>query len=124
MSVKVDLDRLDDALADFTFAYLITVGDDSRAHTVSVGPTLADGVLVVGDVGRRTAANAISHTDVTLLWPPADAAGYTLIVDGRAVLTDRGLTIVPSSAVLHRAAIADSPNVSDCGGDCLPLKTD
>ena len=81
-------------------------------------------MLVVGEVGRRSAANAVTHTDVTLLRPPADPAGYTLIVDGRAVLTDRGLTIVPSSAVLHRPAIAFSPNISDCGGDCLPLKTD
>jgi hypothetical protein len=38
MSVKVDLDQLADALADFTFAYLITVGDDHRAHTVAVAP--------------------------------------------------------------------------------------
>jgi len=91
---------------------------------VSVGPTLADGVHVVGEVDRRTAANAVTHTDVTLLWPPADPAGYTLIVDGRAVLTDRGLTIVPSSAVLHRPAITVSPNISDCGGDGLPPKTD
>ncbi len=29
MSVKVDLDRLSEALADYRFAYLITVGDDS-----------------------------------------------------------------------------------------------
>jgi hypothetical protein len=28
MSVKVDLDQLAAALTDFTFAYLITVGDD------------------------------------------------------------------------------------------------
>jgi hypothetical protein len=30
MSVKVDLDQLADALADYTFAYLITVGDEVR----------------------------------------------------------------------------------------------
>ena len=42
MSVKVDLDKLAEALADFTFAYLITVGDDYRAHTVAVEPG-ADG---------------------------------------------------------------------------------
>ena len=36
MSVKVDLDTLAEALADFSFAYLVTVGDDYRAHTVAV----------------------------------------------------------------------------------------
>ncbi|MDF2825563.1 MAG: hypothetical protein K0R68_2971, partial [Mycobacterium sp.] len=38
MSVKVDLDGLAEVLADFAFAYLITVGDDHRAHTVAVDP--------------------------------------------------------------------------------------
>ena len=54
MSVKVDLDQLADALADFTFAYLITVGDDYRAHTVAVEPVLSDGALDVGPVGNST----------------------------------------------------------------------
>jgi hypothetical protein len=54
MSVKVDLDQLADALADFTFAYLITVGDDYRAHTVAVAPALVDGILDVGQIGRHT----------------------------------------------------------------------
>ena len=53
MSVKVDLDKLADALADFTFAYLITVGDDYRAHTVAVEPVLTDGHLDVGQVGSQ-----------------------------------------------------------------------
>ena len=34
MSVRVDLDQLAGTLDDFTFAYLITVGDDFHAHTV------------------------------------------------------------------------------------------
>ena len=38
MSVKVDLDQLAGALADFTFAYLVTVGDDYHAHIVAVEP--------------------------------------------------------------------------------------
>ena len=35
MSVKVDLDQLANTLADFTFGYLISVGDDYRAHAVA-----------------------------------------------------------------------------------------
>jgi hypothetical protein len=121
MSVKVDLDRLADALADFAFAYLVTVGDDYRAHTVAVGPVLGNGVLDVGSVGNRTSANATAHGDVTLVWPPREPGGYTLIVDGRARLTDAGLTILPSSAVLHRAAHPEAQSASGCGDDCLPL---
>ncbi|MET0473451.1 MAG: pyridoxamine 5'-phosphate oxidase family protein, partial [Mycobacterium sp.] len=33
MSVKVDIDQLADALSDYPFAYLVTVGDDFHAHT-------------------------------------------------------------------------------------------
>ena len=42
MSVPVDVGQLAEALSDFTFAYLITVGDDFHAHTVAVDPVLAD----------------------------------------------------------------------------------
>jgi len=47
MSVEVDIDRISDELANFTFAYLVTVGDDYHAHTVAVEPVLADGALTV-----------------------------------------------------------------------------
>ena len=53
MSVKVDLDQLAEALADFTFAYLVTVDDGHRAHAVAVDPVLADGVIDVGTVGAQ-----------------------------------------------------------------------
>lgn len=45
MSVKVDLDQLVGAQADFTFAYLVTVDDGYHAHTVAVETVFADGVL-------------------------------------------------------------------------------
>ncbi|MCV7230225.1 pyridoxamine 5'-phosphate oxidase family protein [Mycolicibacterium komossense] len=43
MSVQVDLDQLADALADYSFAYLVTVSDDYRARTLAVNPVLVDG---------------------------------------------------------------------------------
>ena len=88
MSVKVDLDHLAEALTDFTFAYLITVGDDYRAHTVAVDAVLTDGLLYVGTVGRSTSRNAAAHPDVTIVWPPLETGGYTLIVDGRAEIAN------------------------------------
>jgi hypothetical protein len=122
MSVKVDLDSLSEALGDFAFAYLITVGDDYRAHTVAVDAVLVDGVLDVGSIGNSTRRNASAHVDVTLVWPPREPGGYTLIVDGRAQLTDDGLTVVPARAVLHRPAAPNSPpSATGCGDDCVPL---
>ena len=82
MSVKVDLDQLTEALADYTFAYLVTVGDDYHAHTVAVEPQLGDGVIDVGPVGGSTRRNLTAHGNVTLVWPPSRRGGYTLIVDG------------------------------------------
>lgn len=123
MSVKVDLDQLAGALAGFTFAYLITVADDFRAHTVAVDPVLADGVLDVGSVGNSTRRNASQHPDVTLVWPPREPGGYTLIVDGQGEVSDDGLRVVPSHAVLHRKATPDSPAASaGCLHDCVPLE--
>jgi hypothetical protein len=121
MSVKVDLDQLATALADFAVAYLITVSDDHHAHTVAVDPILADGGFQFGPLGRTTLINATRHGDVTLLWPPATPGGYTLIVDGRAELTGDALRVHPTRAVLHREATPNSPSTSSCGDDCVPL---
>jgi hypothetical protein len=123
MSVKVDLDKLADALADYTFGYLITVGDDYRAHTVAVEPVLTAGAFDVGQMGSGTRRNAGEHPDVTVVWPPAEAGGYSLIVDGRAEVSDDGLKVVPTRAVMHRRATSDSAATSPDGlHDCLPLK--
>ena len=123
MSVKVDLDKLADALADFSFGYLITVGDDFRAHTVAVEPVLTDGVFDVGQMGSGTRRNAGERPDVTVIWPPAEPGGYTLIVDGRAEVAGDGVTVRPTKAILHRRATSESVATSPDGlHDCLPLK--
>jgi hypothetical protein len=122
MSVKVDLDQLADALADFTFAYLITVGDDYRAHTVAVQPVLVDGVLDVDAIGKSTRSNSRAHPAVTVVWPPRERGGYTLIVDGQGQPTDDGLRVVPSRAVLHRPAAPGAATKPGCIHDCVPLE--
>lgn len=123
MSVKVDLDQLADALADFTIAYLITVDDDYRAHTVAVEPALVDGVIDVGAIGGSTRKNLTRHDGVTLVWPPSQPGGYTLIVDGRGQPDDAALQVVPSRAVLHRkAAPGSSAAATGCRHDCVPLE--
>lgn len=103
MSVKVELDTLAETLADYTFAYLITVGEDHRAHVMAEVPVLRDGVFELASVGNSTQRNLSSHTTVTLLWPPTEPGGFSLIVDGNAELGDH-LRVTPTSAVLHRPA--------------------
>jgi hypothetical protein len=120
MSVKVDLDRLADELANYSFAYLVTVGDDFHAHTVAIEPVFADGVFHVGPVGSTTSRNLASHDSATLVWPPSEPSGYTLIVDGRA----DSQHLVPDRAVLHRKGAPGAATESACKDDCRPLYGD
>ena len=74
-------------------------------------------------MGSGTRRNAGEHPGVTVIWPPAEPGGYTLIVDGRAEVTDDGLTVTPTKAILHRRSTSDSVATSPDGlHDCLPLK--
>lgn len=123
MSVKVDLDQLAGALADYSFAYLVTVDNGYHAHTVAVEPVFSDGVLDVGSVGGSTRRNVIAHGDVTLVWPPSDRGGYSLIVDGRGLPGNDALTVVPNRAVLHRKAQPGVATKPGCKDDCHPLET-
>lgn len=131
---RVDLERLAAALGDYPFAYLITVDDDYRAHTVAVEPTLRSlpddpegprAIIDVGPIGGHTRENLAQRSDVTLLWPPREPGGYSLIVDGRAEGTDSadetaGLGVVPTRALLHRDAAPDSPGAAKgCLHDCV-----
>jgi len=126
MSIPVDLSALADALANHTYAYLLTVSDDGRPHAVAVNAVLSDGVLRAG-VGSRSTKNSLARPDaVSLVWPPKEDGGYSLIVDGHASVTDEMITVVPSKAVMHRAAPADAgpAEPGSCGSDCVPLMAD
>ena len=121
MSVKVDLDEMASALADFSFAYLITVGDDRRAHTIAVQPVLTDGVFDVGVAGATTSRNVEGQPNVTLVWPPSAAGGYSLIVDGTGLI-DGSLKVTPGRAVLHRRAAEAPDSPTGRAHDCVPRK--
>ena len=121
MSVKVDLDELAGALKEFSFAYLITVSDDRRAHTTAVQPVLAGGVFDVGVAGATTSRNVEGQPNVTLVWPPSVAGGYSLIVDGIASI-DGALKVTPGRAVLHRRAAEVPDGPTGRRHDCVPLK--
>jgi hypothetical protein len=122
MSVKVDVHELAEKLRDYGFAYLLTVTDDQRTRAVAVTPAPGEGGLTFTDgLGRGTRANLSVRPDVTLLWPPRDASGYTLIADGRVTVTEDMATFVAEHAVLHRPADHGTPGASGCGNDCVPV---
>jgi hypothetical protein len=126
---KVDFERLADALSGYRFAYLVTVDDDYRVHTVTVEPELREQVMDVGLIGGRTRRNVESRSAVTLLWPPSEPGGYSLIVDGTGEITDSNddtaaLRVVPTRALLHRNADPTTPgSATGCLHDCVVFAT-
>jgi hypothetical protein len=106
MSIPVPLAELGETLARFPWAYLVTVSDDQRAHSLAVPTRFVDGALLLA-AGRGTRANATARPNVTMVFPPASPTEYSLIVDGEALVVGDEVRVVPSSAVLHRPAIAD-----------------
>jgi Pyridoxamine 5'-phosphate oxidase len=120
VSIAVSLDELRAQMEEFsTDAYLLTVRDDGRAHSVAVPVRWVGDTLVV-PAGATTAANAAARPLVALLWPPPERGGYSLIVDADVVATaevDGGheVTLRPTRGVLHR------PAPSGTGNDCSPL---
>ena len=119
MSVKVELGELAGALADFDVAYLVTVSDEGRSHVLSVWAEPTAAGLVVAGVGRHTQANATANPDVTLVFPPLQQGGFTMLVDGRATVEGTTVTVAPTTAILHRAAVA--PDGRRVGSDCVDV---
>jgi hypothetical protein len=129
---KVDFERLADALGGYRFAYLVTVDDDYRVHTVTVEPELRERVMDIGLIGGKTRRNVESRSAVTLLWPPSEPGGYSLIVDGTGEIADVAdsedgtavLRVVPTRALLHRNADPTTPgSAAGCLHDCVVFAT-
>jgi hypothetical protein len=106
--------------------YLVTVTSDAAPHcgTATVTWGAPDGELTVAPVPRTWAqAQAAGYRRVSLLWPPAEPGGYSLIIDGTgSEAADRpALTVTVTRAILHRRGPAAADRGSPCGSDCLPL---
>jgi hypothetical protein len=101
---------------------LLTVSDDARPHAVAVAAAW-DGAALALSVGKRTAANASARPQVSLLWPPNEPGGYSLIVDGTAAATreEGRIAVTPTRAVLHRPAATPEAAKPGCSADCVPI---
>jgi len=71
------------------------------------------------NVGVPAAKNIAREPNVSLFWPPTEAGGYALIVNGTAASEHRltGVTmaeITVTKSVLHRPG----PKPDDSGGPC------
>jgi len=107
MSIAVSIEDLPAAIeAQIGWCYVLSVAASGQPRLVAVVPQwTADGALVV-DVGGRTAENIAARPNVALVFPPAAADGYSLIVDGEVSVDDRTVMLRPVSAVMHRPAVS------------------
>lgn len=123
MSIPVEVGDLGAALGDFGAGYLLTASPSGAVKAVTVEPSVEDGVLVVAGPGRGSLGNVGANPAVTLLFPPREQRGYTLLVDGTAETVGDDVRVTPTGAVLHRpAAHADGPAPPEgCGHDCRPV---
>ena len=123
MSIPVAVSDLNTALADFGAGYLLSAAPGGRVKAVTVEPRVLDGLLRVGGPGRGSLANVGANAQVTLLFPPLAQRGYTLLVDGEAVVEGEDVLVTPLRAVLHRpGAHSDGPAApGGCGDDCHPV---
>lgn len=101
MSVVVDLADLPERLRDFDRGYLLT-SRDGLVKAVSVRAVVEDGTLLVATPGRGSVANVEAFPAVTLLFPPLDDPGMTLLVDGTAAAEGDDVRVTPTGAVLHK----------------------
>jgi hypothetical protein len=123
MSIPVPLAELAKTMAGYPLGYLLTVSDGERVHAVQVSAAVYGERLRVPRLGRRSLTNVAQQSLVTLLWPPTEDGGYSLIVDGEAEVVDDGVLVTPSRAVLHRAAAVPQQPADDgaCVSDCVEL---
>lgn len=123
MAKTVDLARLAELLHGYRYALFITVDDGYRPHTTAVTPSYTGGMFDIGPVGRHGRANLAERNAVTLVFPAADVAEYSLLVDGEAELPDDpdgAVRVRPTKALLHRPILKDQPPAVGAY-DCVPL---
>lgn len=107
MSIAVALEDLPARLADYPWAFLVTVTEEPRGHALAVPTQFVDGVFTM-QAGRGTRANVVARPKATLVFPPASGRDYSLIVDGDAAVVGEEVRFTPTTAILHRPPLADA----------------
>jgi hypothetical protein len=107
-----------------TEPYLLTQGEDGRPHASKVS-TEWQGDRIVASAGTRSTANVAARPLLSLLWPPIEPGGYSLMVDGDGRLTGRGadtrIIVTPTRGVLQRPGKPAASTAGGCSSDCIPL---
>lgn len=125
MSIPVKIEDLARALRDFDQHFLLTSRDGSVKVVGVEASVETDSVLIPTSSGG-SARNLETNPTATLMCPPREAGGYTLLVDGTAVSEGDGFRLRPTRAVLHRRATPENATLAAadgaaCVNDCVDL---
>lgn len=122
MSIEVEPGELAEMLGRFPFVYLLTVGEQPRPHISALTARARDSVVEVTGAGRRSRDAIELNELVTLLAPPYEPGGYSLIVDGTGRVAGEAIVVAPTRAVLHRPAEVPAPSTDGgCAQDCVEI---
>lgn len=124
------LDDLTREIATRPVAYILTASPDGELHSAQIsasGPSAEESPTVtITRLGRTSLRNIADGSRISLMWPPSEPEGYTLIVNGDADPAASGLgatgalDLTIGRAVLHRPGEVP-PGSTVCGSDCIPL---
>jgi Pyridoxamine 5'-phosphate oxidase len=123
MSVSLNMNNLRAECARFgTTPYLLTQSDDGRPHAVAVSIEW-HGDFILTSAGTHSTSNVTARPLLSLLWPPFEAGGCSLIVDGDGHVngSDARISVKPTRGVLHRPGSSPAYAARGCGSDCIPL---
>lgn len=105
-------------------AYLLTVGKGGP-HTSQVSVELR-GTVIGCVIGASAAGNITREPNVSLFWPPKEAGGYAMIVNGIAIgasgsTSPTRVEIALTKSVLHRAGPRPPDGDGPCASDCRQI---
>jgi len=104
--------------------YLLTQSDDGRPHAVAVSIEWHEDCIIT-ITGTQSTANVAARPLISLLWPPIEAGGYSLLVDGDGHVigsgSDARISVTPTRGVLHRPGTSSASTARGCSSDCIPL---
>ncbi len=105
-------------------AYLLTVGKGGP-HTSHVSVNLRCHVIGCA-IGASAARNIASEPNVSLFWPPQEAGGYAMIVNGVATSAREAngantAVIELTKSVFHRPGPKPADGEGHCASDCRQI---
>ena len=106
--------------------YLVSTTVDNHPHVANLTFVIDKNDLIV-TVGKRGTKNLENCPKVTLLWPPKELGGYSLIIDGIASKHENiggsgsVWKISFDSGILHRPAQSPVDDDPSCGSDCQTI---